>query len=102
MVFATSRPLVTKPGEFLRGRVGAGFCEMLDLTECIAEDTEGYAKKAVEIASDQRLQEKIGTKILKNSPVLYENLQPVEDLVAFFYSLTDNRHTALSDKKDKI
>lgn len=94
MIFATNTPLVTKAGEFMRGRVGAGYCEMLDLTECIAEDTESYAQKAVEIAGDQLLREKISAKIRRNSPVLYENLQPVEDLVNFFYSLTDNRHTA--------
>lgn len=54
----------TIPGEFLRGRVGMGFCEMMDLSECIAVDTEEYARLAVEIATDQSLRERIKTKIL--------------------------------------
>ena len=94
MASVTGTPLVTKAGEFMRGRVGAGYCEMLDVPECIAEDTEGYAQKAVKIASDPLLRERISAKILKNNSVLYENLQPVEDLVNFFYSLTDSWHTA--------
>ncbi|MCX7145714.1 MAG: hypothetical protein NT042_05805 [Sulfuritalea sp.] len=86
----TGTPLVTRAGKFMRGRVGAYFCEMFDLTECIAENTEGYARKAVEIASDPLLRERIKAKILKSNPVLYEDQKPVEDLVAFLYSLTDS------------
>ena len=91
MTSITGTPLVTKAGEFLRGRVGAYFCEMFDLAECIAENTEGYARKAVEIASDRHLRERIRVKILKSNPVLYGDLKPVEELADFFYSLTDSR-----------
>ncbi|MCX7147380.1 MAG: hypothetical protein NT042_14565, partial [Sulfuritalea sp.] len=90
MTSITGTPLVTRAGEFMRGRVGAYFCEMFDLTECIAENTEGYARKAVEIASDPLLRERIKVKILKSNPVLYEDQKPVEDLADFFYSLTDS------------
>jgi tetratricopeptide (TPR) repeat protein len=91
MTSITGTPLVTRAGEFMRGRVGAYYCEMFDLTECIAEDTEGYARKAVEIASDPHLRERIRAKILKSNPILYENQKPAEDLVAFLCSLTDSR-----------
>jgi len=100
MIYATGTPLVTKQGAFLRGRVGAGFCKMLDLTECIAEDTESYAQKAVEIANDQVLRKKISTKILQNNSILFENLQPIEELIDFFDSLSDQWRTTLSDTKD--
>jgi protein O-GlcNAc transferase len=85
----TGTPLVTKPGEFMRGRVGAYFCEMLDMAECITKDTEGYAKKAVEIAVDPILRKKISAKMLKNNSALYDNLQSADDLADFFRSLTD-------------
>ena len=93
MTCITGTPLITKPGEFLRGRQGSGFCRMLDVTECIADDTEGYARKAVEIASDSLLQERIRAKILRNNSVIYENLQPVDDLIKFINSLQDGWHT---------
>ena len=95
MTSITGTPLVTRAGGFMRGRVGAYYCEIFDLAECIAEDTEGYARKAVEIASDPLLRERIRAKILKSNPVLYEDLQPVEDLADFLYSLTDCRRNPL-------
>jgi protein O-GlcNAc transferase len=90
ITFATGTPFVTRTGEFMRGRVGTGYCLMADLQECIAEDTETYAQKAVQIASNQILRDTIRAKILKNSHVMYENLQPVENLTDFFCSLTNS------------
>jgi len=87
--FAVGTPLVTKPGEFLRGRAGMGLCNIMDLHECIAEDTEAYAQKAVQIASNRTLRDTISAKILKNNHVLFENMQPVVTLADFFCSLTD-------------
>ncbi|WP_333874558.1 tetratricopeptide repeat protein [Methylobacter sp.] len=90
MIFATNTPLVTKAGEFMRGRGGAFYCEILDLMECIAEDTESYAEKAVAIANNQFLREQISAKILQNSHIIYGNLQPIQDLTDFFHSLTEH------------
>lgn len=89
MAFTTGTPLVTKAGEFMRGRVGLGLCKMMDLPECLAEDTESYARKAVQIASNPSLRNSISVKMLKNSDVLYENLQPVDDFIDFFHSLKE-------------
>lgn len=85
--FAVGTPIVTKPGEFLRGRVGLGLSKMMDLPECIAEDTEKYARLAVEIATNQSLREKIKVKILANRHVLYNNLQPVDEMTDFICSI---------------
>jgi len=85
----TGTPLVTKAGEFMRGRVGAFYCKLLDLEECIADDTESYARIAVQIASDPSLRDTIHAKILKNNHTLYDDLRPADDLANFFCSLTD-------------
>lgn len=89
MAFTTGTPIVTKPGEFMRGRVGMGFCKMMDLPECIAKDTESYVQKAVQIASNQSLRDTISAKILKNSHALYENLQPIDDFADFLTRCKD-------------
>ena len=82
--FAVGTPIVTKPGEFLRGRVGLGFCKMLDLTECVTDNTEEYARRAVDIATDPVLRQEIQAKILANGSAIYQNLQPVSELIGFF------------------
>lgn len=85
----TGTPLVTKAGEFMRGRVGAYWCEILGTAECIVDDTEAYARKAVEIADNPQLRDKLRATILKNNFRLYEDLQPVEGLVGFLDSVAD-------------
>lgn len=80
-------PFVTKPGEFMRGRVGLAYCKLLDVMECVAVDTEDYVRKAVAIASDQSLRDSIKSKMLANSHVLFENQQPIQDVTNFFLGL---------------
>ncbi len=46
------KPFVTERGRFMRGRVSAGLCDLLDLSEPIAEGAEGYADTAVAFATD--------------------------------------------------
>ena len=90
----TGTPFVTKTGEFMRGRVGAYYCVILDLPECIAEDTESYVQKAVQIASNPSLRDSIRARMLKNSSVLYDNMQPVDDLAELFHTLAAGRNIA--------
>ena len=77
-------PFVTKPGEFMRGRVGLFYCRIMDLMECVALDTEDYARKAVAIANDRGLRDSLKAKILKNNHALFENRQAITDLTDFF------------------
>ncbi|MCF8177410.1 MAG: tetratricopeptide repeat protein [Sulfuritalea sp.] len=86
---AQGTPMVTKQGELLRGRVGAFYCELLGVEECIANDTEDYAQLAVNIASDRLLRETISTRIRNNSAALYDDMQPVDDLAGLFFSLVN-------------
>jgi predicted O-linked N-acetylglucosamine transferase (SPINDLY family) len=88
MTFVTGTPLVTKTGEFMRGQVGTAWCKMLDVTECITTDTQAYTQKAFEIASTPLVRARISTKIISNSAVFYDNLQPIEYLVDFFSTIT--------------
>lgn len=82
--FAVGTPLVTRAGEFMRGRVGVALCVMMGLTECIAEDVDAYVQKAVQIAKNKSLRDSIRDKILRNNHVLFENPQPVAELVDLF------------------
>lgn len=88
----TGTPLVTKAGEFMRGRVGAYWCEVLGVAECVAGDAEAYARKAVEIAGNPPLRNRLRATILENNHRLYEDLQPVENLIDFFDSVASAWH----------
>ncbi|MEP7154216.1 MAG: tetratricopeptide repeat protein [Betaproteobacteria bacterium] len=84
---AIGTPMVTKAGEFMRGRVGMWLCELMELPECITHDTEAYAQKAVQLAGNPALRESVVAKMRKNSHRLYENLQPVDDFANFLRSV---------------
>lgn len=77
-------PFVTKPGEFARGRYGYYYCKLMDVMECVASDTEDYAQKAVEIATNPDTRARIKAKILANNGALFGNYQGIEEVRNFF------------------
>lgn len=79
-------PFVTKPSEFLRGRAGLYFCNLMDIMECVVQDTEGYAKKAVSIATNPLERERIKRLMLTNNHALFQNDRSIRDVISF---LTD-------------
>jgi protein O-GlcNAc transferase len=77
--FAVGTPIVTWPGHFLRGRGGMGFCRMMGLDECVVDDRESYAQRAVQFATDRALRERVKAKILANGGAFYENPEPLRE-----------------------
>ena len=94
--YSVGTPVVTLPGEFLRGRIGLQFCKLLEVPECVASDPEDYARKAVAIASDPVLREEIKSKILANNSILFGNPQTIEDMENFFLGLKPQLSMAAS------
>jgi protein O-GlcNAc transferase len=87
LVFSTGTPIVTWPGEFMRGRVGYAYCQMLDLNECVASSKESYADKAFELATDKYLRAKILEKTKKNDFSIYENEKSIYEFSNLLCSL---------------
>lgn len=86
--FAVGTPLVTFPGEFMRGRAGLMFCKLLDTMECVADSVEDYVKKAITIANNGALRQSIKEKILMNNAVIFENHgAAAKDFANFFRSV---------------
>jgi predicted O-linked N-acetylglucosamine transferase (SPINDLY family) len=73
LTFAVGTPLVTMPGEFMRGRVGLLYCELLDTMECVTSSPEEYAHKAVEIVTNLDVRAAIVAKLLNNNHLLFNN-----------------------------
>ena len=87
-VCSVGTPFITKPGEFMRGRVGLFYARIMDVMECVAQDCEDYAQKAVAIANDSALRQRIQSKILANNHALFENQQAILDSVEFFRNVS--------------
>jgi len=85
---AVRTPIVTLPGEFMRGRVGLGFCRMLDLPECVAESSDDYVERAIRLATDPALRASVKAKIAANDTQIYDNPQPVRQLAAWLDTLS--------------
>lgn len=81
--FAAGTPMVTMPGEFMRGRVGLMYCRMLDLMDCVADTPEAYAQLAVRIATTPQLRDELRTRILANNKAIFENKQSANELAEF-------------------
>jgi predicted O-linked N-acetylglucosamine transferase (SPINDLY family) len=86
--FAVGTPIVTLPGEFMRGRVGLFYSRLLDAPEFVASDLDDYVAKAVRMATDREWRNRVSEKIRANRHHFYENRQAIEDLTKFFVGLT--------------
>lgn len=82
-VCSVGTPFVTKPSEFMRGRVGMYFCKLMGVLECVTQDTESYATKAVSIATDPSERARVKAAILANNYMLFRNDSAIQDLTNF-------------------
>ncbi len=53
--FAADVPVVTMPGEFMRGRQTMAMLRLMGLEQLIADDIDGYVAKAIELASNSAM-----------------------------------------------
>ena len=81
---ACNLPVVTCPGEFMRGRHSYGILRMLGVTETIAKDEAEYIDIAVRLGLDPQWRKSIVEKVVANHDRLYEDKTCVEALEAFY------------------
>ena len=88
-------PIVTMPGQFLRGRMTQALYKQIDLNECIVEDEQSYVDLAVALATDKSRNRQIRRKIKSRSCSLFEDISAVHELEGFFeWSLEQIRQSA--------
>jgi predicted O-linked N-acetylglucosamine transferase (SPINDLY family) len=78
-------PVVTLPGEFMRGRHSSAFCEIAGCEGLIAPDVKSYVDLACE---PERLRESMRNA---NADALYGDLEPVRALDEFLRFPTSHR-----------
>lgn len=79
-------PIVTLPGEFMRGRQSYGMLTLMGLPELIAKDVEDYVAIALRLGGDPVWRQEIRQRISQNIGKIFENQEPVKELERFLLS----------------
>ncbi|MBX2860814.1 MAG: hypothetical protein KTR14_06240, partial [Vampirovibrio sp.] len=81
---AVGTPIVTMPGEFMRGRVTYGCYKKMDMLDCVVNSKNAYVDLAVKLGTDPTALQAVKEKILASNDVIYEDQTAVEALESFF------------------
>ena len=81
---ACGLPMVTLPGEMMRGRQSYGMLKAMGLGELVAKDTQGYVDIAVRLANDREWRNQISRAITSSLDKVFEDEAPVRALAQFY------------------
>jgi predicted O-linked N-acetylglucosamine transferase (SPINDLY family) len=81
---AVGAPVVTLPGEFMRGRITDGCYRRMGMTDCVARDAADYVQIALRLGTDPAWRLSIRQKILSRNGILYDNPGFIRELEEFF------------------
>lgn len=102
-------PVVTLPGEFMRGRHSFAMLEMIGIEETIASSKEDYIDLAVRLGKEGQYRQAISIKIAQNKSCLYQDLRPVKALEDWLLQLAGKQtemansgETTEIDRADKL
>lgn len=77
---AQNLPIVTLPGDFMRGRHTMAILKMIGLEQTIVANKEDYVKIAVRLGKDPDYRQHIAQQIAANKDKLYDDLEPIRAL----------------------
>lgn len=83
---ACGLPMVTLPGEFMRGRQSCAMLTEMGLDELIARDKNDYVAIALRLGTGAAWRKEIQQRIMKNIDRVFENELPVKELEQFLLS----------------
>jgi predicted O-linked N-acetylglucosamine transferase (SPINDLY family) len=84
LAFAEGTPIVTWPGEFMRGRLTYAWYKRMGIMDVVAENSDAYVDIACKLANDGDWCKAVRNKIKTRAACLYENLDPTRELENFF------------------
>ena len=76
-------PIVTREGQFMRGRLASGILKRMGMSELIANTEEEYITLVVRLVEDKRYRQEIAKKLQENKVILYNDLEPIQALERF-------------------
>jgi protein O-GlcNAc transferase len=84
-----SKPIVTMPSQFQRGRYTLACYKKMGVSECIAEDPDDYVEIAVRLGTDADFRAHVSNRIRQTSDVLFEDRQAVDAHARIFRELIE-------------
>ncbi len=84
--FAAESPIVTLPGEFMRGRQTLGLYKRMNFTDLVASDKADYIDKALRLGTDVEFRKIMCDKLAARVSVIFEDSGVVHALEQFFIS----------------
>ncbi|MBF0552159.1 MAG: tetratricopeptide repeat protein [Deltaproteobacteria bacterium] len=81
---AVGIPIVTWPGQFMRGRMTGALYRKMEMNDCVASSLQEYIDLAVRLGTDSLYREDIHQKIMSNNHLIFEDIQVVRELEDFF------------------
>ena len=88
-------PIVTMPTKFLRGRLTLGRYKKMGVMDCVVNTHEEYVALAVALGTNTAFYNQIKENILAHSRVLYEDIEAVHQLEAFFRQAIETTYASL-------
>ena len=73
---AMGLPIVTLPGEFMRGRQTMGMLTLMGVEELIAQSEEDYLTIALRLGTDRPFRDDISRRILDNAARIFDDTEP--------------------------
>ncbi len=90
---ACNLPIVTCPGEFMRGRHSDSFLKLLGVTDTIAQDEADYIEIAVKLGLDPAWRGNITERINASQDHLFDDKACIAGLEAFYKQVVRERLT---------
>lgn len=84
---ACKLPIVTCPGQFMRGRHSYAILQQLQVTETIAKNEAEYIEIAVKLGCDKEWRNQIVAQMIQNYPYLYSDRTCVTALEQFYQQI---------------
>lgn len=88
---ACGLPVVTMPGEFMRGRQSYGMLKSIGLNELIARDHKDYIEIATRLGTDRGWHQQVVQQITANSDVIFAAETPLRQMEQFFAAVLNTQ-----------
>lgn len=82
-------PIVTLPGEFMRGRATLACYRRMGMTECIAASRADYVRRATELANDPNGRAQVSAALREQASQLGERGDVIRELEQFFIAAVE-------------
>jgi predicted O-linked N-acetylglucosamine transferase (SPINDLY family) len=92
--FALGAPVVTRPSEFLRGRLTYAMYRQMEMDDLIAVDEADYVHMAVRLGTDADFRTAMRGKILERCSELFADASAIRSIEDFFRQAVESAHSA--------